>query len=353
MEGKPRILVLEDNYLTAEALCDLVRAAGCDVVGAMGHVPSAVEFVHNRKIDGAIVDINLHGRPSFPVCEELKRLKVPFIFLSGYDRSLIPSAFTTYRLLSKPVEQDELKLALAEFAATGSTHEGPAHEGAAEGATVWLGNDLLDKLTPATLRALHPRLERVAFNAGQVLQAARVAVPHVYFPTDGLVTLFAHDARGRRLAVGMVGRDGMVGAAESLSDAAPAFIEAVVELPGEAWRIDAGELAPLLRNHLDLRANLLGHARCQMEEIAQTAVVTGHGTIEQRLARWLLIATTRARRKQLSMTHEHLAQVLAVRRSGVTVALHTQEGDGAIKSYRQLVDVVDRARLQRAANGFA
>ena len=348
MDTKPRILVLEDNYLTAEALCDLVRAAGYDVVGAMGDVPSAVEFVHSREIDGAIVDINLHGDPSFPVCEELKRQKVPFIFLSGYHRSLIPQAFTTYRLLSKPVEQNELKLALAEFAATS-----PAHEGATESTTVWLGNDLLDKLTPSTVHVLQPRLERVVLKAGLLLQAARRPAPHVYFPTDGLVTLFANDKRGRRLAVGMVGRDGMVGAVESLGSAAPSSIEAVVELSGEAWRIDADDLAPLLRNHLDLRANLLGHVGSQMEEIAQTAVVTGHGTVEQRLARWLLVAATRAGRKQLSLTHEHLAQVLAVRRSGVTVALHTLEGIGAIKSYRQLVDIVDRAGLQRAANGFA
>jgi len=340
MEAKPRILVLEDNYLTAEALCDLIRAAGCDVVGAVGHVPSAVDFVHSREIDGAIIDINLHGDPSFPVCEELKRLKVPFVFLSGYDRSGIPPAFTEYRLLSKPVEQGELKLALAEFAATAPTREG---------ATVWLGNDLLDKLTPATLRTLQPLLERVVLKAGQVLQVTRAPLVQVHFPTSGLVTLFARDTRGRRLAVGMVGRDGMVGSAES---SAPPSIEAVVELSGTAWRVDSGELASLQRNHLDLRANLLGHARSQMEEIAQTAVVTGHGTLEQRLARWLLTASTRAARKQLPLTHEHLAQVLAVRRSGVTVALHTLEGIGAIKSHRQLVDIVDRVLLQRAANGF-
>jgi CRP-like cAMP-binding protein/CheY-like chemotaxis protein len=352
MDTKPRILVLEDNYLTAEALCDLVRAAGCDVVGVTGYVPRAIEFVHSREIDGAIVDINLHGDTSFPVCEELKRQNVPFVFLSGYDRSLIPQAFTTYRLLDKPVERNELKRALAEFAATKPAHEGPAHDGATESTTVWLGNDLLDKLRPATVHVLQPRLERVALKAGRVLQPARRASPHVYFPTDGLVTLFANDKYGRRLAVGMVGRDGMVGAAESLGSTVPSSIEAVVELSGEAWRINADDLAPLLRNHLDLRANLLGHARAQVEEIAQTAIATGYGTLEQRLARWLLIAATRAGRKQLLLTHEHLAQVLAVRRSGVTVALHTLEGIGAIKSHRRQVDIIDRAGLQRAANGF-
>ena len=118
METKPRILVLGRNYLTAEALCDLIRAEGCDIVGSAGDVPSAVEFMHSREIDGAIVDINLHGDSSLPVCEELKRLKVPFVFLCGHDHSPIPQAFANYRLLSKPVGQDALKLALAEFAAT-------------------------------------------------------------------------------------------------------------------------------------------------------------------------------------------------------------------------------------------
>ena len=347
METKPRILVLDENYLTAEALCDLIRAAGCDVVGSVGDVASAVEFMHGCEIDGAIVDINLHGDSSFPVCEELKRLKVPFVFLCDHDCSPIPHAFANYRLLSKPVEQHALKLALVEFAATA-----PRHEDAAGGAIAWLGNTLLDKLMPETLRVLQPRFERVALNPGQVLQAARKAVSHTYFPTNGLVTLFAHDACGRRLAVGMVGRDGTVGAVESSGNTKPAAIEAVVDLAGEAWRIAAAELAALLPNHLDLHARLLDHARAQMEEFAETAVVTGHGTLEQRLARWLLIAATRAEQKHLALTHEHLAQVLAVRRSGVTVALHTLESIGAIKSHRHRVDIVEPAFLKRAANGF-
>jgi len=347
METKPRILVLAENCLTAETLCDLIRAEGCDIVGSAGDVPSAVEFMHSREIDGAIVDINLHGDSSLPVCEELKRLKVPFVFLCGHDHSPIPQAFANYRLLSKPVGQDALKLALAEFAATP-----PRHEDATAAPAVWLGNTLLDKLAPETLRVLQPRLERVALKPGQVLQAARMAVSHTYFPTNGLVTLFANDTRGHRLAVGMVGRDGTVGAVESLGNTTPAAIEAVVDLAGEAWRIAAGELAALQRNHLDLHASLLDHARAQMEQIAETAVVTGHGTLEQRLARWLLIAATRAEQKHLALTHEHLAQVLAVRRSGVTVALHMLESIGAIKSHRHRVDIVDPATLKRTANGF-
>jgi CheY-like chemotaxis protein len=104
-----RILVLEDNYLLADALCDLVRDCGCEVAGAVGHVESALEFVQQRDIDGAVVDINLHGDPSFPVCDELQRRKVPFFFLSGYGSWVLPDAFRGSRLLSKPVNRTDFK----------------------------------------------------------------------------------------------------------------------------------------------------------------------------------------------------------------------------------------------------
>jgi CRP-like cAMP-binding protein len=318
------------------------------VVGTIGHVQRAFDFLQQRDIDGAIVDINLRGDTTFPVCEELQRLNVPFIFLSGYDRSVIPQAFVKYRLLSKPFERDELKAALAEFA-PGATGPGATGQDAV---AVWLGNELLDGLTRITLRAMAPRLERVTLKPGQLLHAMRAPLSHIYFPSEGLVTLFTRDRRSRRLAVGMVGREGMIGTTEVLSAGAPAFSEAIVDLQGEAWRIAAEDLSPMLRSHRELRTALLTYAKVLIEEIAQTAVVTGHGTVEQRLARWLLIASLRSGRPQLEFTHEHLSQVLAVRRSGVTVALHELEEFGAIKAHRQLIKVADSERLRRAANGF-
>jgi CRP-like cAMP-binding protein/CheY-like chemotaxis protein len=341
MDVKPRILVLEDNYLVAETLSELVRGFGCDVVGTVGHLQGAMAFLDRGQVDGAIVDINLGGTMSFPVCEELQRLNVPFVFVSGYDRSVIPEAFTGYRLLSKPVEQDQLKVALAELAGTGQAPR--------EGVAVWLGNELLDRLTPTTLSALQPQLERVALKPGQVLHNARLPISHVHFPVDGLVTLFARDRRNRRLAVGMVGKEGMVGAAEMLSNRSPAISEAIVEMAGEAWRVPAEELAKRLRLHSDLRTSLLAYVHVLIGEVAQTAIVTGHGTIEQRVARWAAAAAARTGRRQLRVTHEQLSQILAVRRSGVTVALHMLEEYGAIKSHRQLVEVIDHARLERAA----
>ncbi len=344
MDARPKVLILEDNFLTAEALSDAVRSHGYEVAGTVGHVERAFDFLETIAIDGAIVDINLRGHMSFPICEELERKKVPFIFLSGYDHSVIPPAFGKHRLLSKPFERSELIAALAELAPGASTSDTE---------TEWLGNALLEGLTRATSRAVAPLLERVTLKRGQMLHAAREPLAYVHFPIDGLITLFARDPHGHRLGVGMVGREGMVGATEVLSSGAPASSEAIVEVAGEAWRIASHDLAPLLRSFRDLRTSLLSYARLLVDEIVQTAVVTGHGTVEQRLARWLLLASMRSGREQFEVTHEHLSQVLGVRRAGITVALHELESVGAIKSYRQLIKVVDAERLRRAAKGLA
>src|SRR6266702_6442573 len=151
---KPRILVLEDNYLTADSLCELVRDCGYDVAGAVGHVESAFEFLQGREIDGAIVDINLHGDLSFPVCHELQRRNVPFFFLSGYDGSVIPDAFRKSRLLSKPIDQGDLRTALADFARIDAARINVARTDVARRKIrILLGNGFIDSLAEAAFRA--------------------------------------------------------------------------------------------------------------------------------------------------------------------------------------------------------
>ena len=248
MDLKPGILILEDNYLTADALSDLVRSCGYDVVATVGYVDSAFQFLADHDVDGAIVDINLHGDASFPVCHELKRRSVPFFFLSGYERSVVPALFSEHRLLSKPVDLARFRTALAEF---GKAQRQPRAE---------LGNALLDALPRAAFAALEPRLERVDLMAGKVLQYAHQPTPYVHFPTGSLVSLVARDRRGRRLEVGQVGHEGVIGAAEALTSGAPALTEAVVELPGGAWRLATAELTALMRLHRNLQADLLRYA---------------------------------------------------------------------------------------------
>lgn len=150
----------------------------------------------------------------------------------------------------------------------------------------------------------------------------------------------------------MVGRDGMVGASEVLTGGGIAVTEAVVQAPGEAWRMATAELMALLGLDLTLQTSLLRCVHAFTEEMAQIALATGHGTIEQRVARWLLTAGLRSDSRHLEVTHEHLSRLLAVRRSGITVALHVLEGLGTIRSHRRRIEIVDHTALQRAADGL-
>src|SRR5215216_1730757 len=88
--GKPKILVVEDNYLTARAVCDTVEACGYMVAGSVARVESGLDFLAAGDLDGAVVDIDLDGTMSFPLCAELRRRGVPFLFLTDYTRSIIP-----------------------------------------------------------------------------------------------------------------------------------------------------------------------------------------------------------------------------------------------------------------------
>src|SRR5262249_38421222 len=113
--SKPKILVIEDNTLLADAICELVRDCGCDVAGSVGNVHHGVQFLSDCPVDGAVVDINLHGVPSFPICDELQRRKVPFFFLSGYAaHTNVPVQFRAAKFLTKPLDAGEFRSALAE-----------------------------------------------------------------------------------------------------------------------------------------------------------------------------------------------------------------------------------------------
>lgn len=111
---KPKILIVEDSYLTAEAVGDLVKRCGCEVAGAVGRVETGIEFVRKNVVDAAVVDIDLHGTASFPICNQLRQRDIPFVFLTGYDRSyVIPPEFQGTVRLSKPVDDREFETALS------------------------------------------------------------------------------------------------------------------------------------------------------------------------------------------------------------------------------------------------
>ena len=333
--AKPRILVVQDNYLAVKAVCDIVQDCGFAIAGAVGRVESGLELLARRDIDGAIVDVSLNGRQSFPLCAELTRRKVPFCFLTETEHgaSTIPPAFRGTPLLTKPVEPSQIRSALTALVQSGSAR----------------GNRLLQMLSEEDWSPIEACLERVTLRVGDVLETVAESTRHVVFPVSGVVSLGARMA-DRRIEVGLVGREGLVGAM-ALLDGAIATYEATVRFAGEAWRLPAPAFASLAQNRR-LHDHMLHYVHALLAQISANALATGRATIEQRLARWLLMAADRLETNDIAVTHDSLAQVLGVRRAGVTMAMHALEGRQALRSERRRLRLLDRSQLEAAAGGF-
>ncbi len=117
MPEKSRILVVEDNYLIATMLADVLGAAGWTVIGPVGHLAEAVETAAHQDCDVAVLDINLAGKASYPVAEVLSKRKVPFLFLTGYSAAGVATPFRGRPRLGKPFRTEELLGALTRLLA--------------------------------------------------------------------------------------------------------------------------------------------------------------------------------------------------------------------------------------------
>jgi CRP-like cAMP-binding protein len=211
------------------------------------------------------------------------------------------------------------------------------------------GNRLLQGLDGAGWAAIEPVLERASVAAGDVLQERGERPPHIVFPIAGAVSLEIAAAK-QRMQVALVGREGMVGTSLLLDGVAAN--RAVVQFGGAVWRVPADALAACLAESPDLHRHLLRGVNTFIADLALTALANGQGTIEQRLARWLLAAMDRLDTDLLGITHDALSHVLGVRRAGVTVALHVLEGKQALRSERRRIRILDRDRLSAVAGVF-
>src|SRR5215475_7255297 len=113
MGGGAKILVVEDNYLLAEVVCDFVAECGMQPIGPATGLDRGLVYAREAPLDGAILDINLDGRLSFPICSVLAQRGIPFCFLTAYgDLSLVPQQFRAVPLVSKPFETEEMRCAI-------------------------------------------------------------------------------------------------------------------------------------------------------------------------------------------------------------------------------------------------
>ena len=211
-------------------------------------------------------------------------------------------------------------------------------------------NTVLAELPAAELALLRPHLIRTSLVNGQPIHEAGERIDQVYFFEHGFASMVAvADDGGGSVEVGLVGFDSMVGLGVLLNSSAIAFNRNMVQMPGVAYRMSTTALLAAVEQAPSLRATLLRALEVLMAQVAQTAACNSRHALPQRCARWLLLAHDRVDGDELRLTQEFLSLMLAVRRSGVTVALQSLQSEGFVRSGRGRILVCDRAGLEGAA----
>lgn len=183
---------------------------------------------------------------------------------------------------------------------------------------------------------------------GEVLGEVGMLTRYVYFPTVGFVSLVTSHKGRPALEVGMVGREGMLGAQLVLGvETVP--LHAVVQGAGAAWRIGAAEFSRELARNSTLQRGLNRYLYVTMTQLASAAFCLRFHQIGQRLARWLLMTQDRAHSDRFYITHEFLAYMLGVRRGGITTAACVLQREGLIKYRRGEIQVLNRRGLRASA----
>ena len=211
-------------------------------------------------------------------------------------------------------------------------------------------NGLLRAMAPEDFKLLELHLSRVTLPVRFQLHGAGHKIEHVYFPEDGIVSIVALMLDGKQCEVGIFGREGMSETATVLgTDHSPH--SAYVQVPGTAAiRLPVAMLNDAFETSRTLRRHLLHYAQAMMIQLSSSIAAAGL-TIEQRLARWLLMCHDRIDSDDIQLTHEFVSMMLNVRRSGVTVALLTLEERGLILRARRSIVVSHRDCLETLAGG--
>ncbi|KQP30818.1 cyclic nucleotide-binding protein [Methylobacterium sp. Leaf104] len=206
------------------------------------------------------------------------------------------------------------------------------------------GNLLLRSLPEAERAQLVPEFDRIEVRKGERLVEAGDRAEFAYFPEGGLSSNLTTANGTRRLEVGCFGYEAMINTATFLG-AERMPHEILVQVGGPWLRIEASRLRSAFEVLPGLRQVLLQFAHVFIMTLSQTALSNGVCSIEERLARWLVMAQDRLRSDELALTHDFLGLMLGTQRSGVTLAIQALEGMGMIRARRGLITVLDRPRL--------
>ena len=209
-------------------------------------------------------------------------------------------------------------------------------------------NQLIERLPSKDRASLLAVCEPCELTLGNVLCEPAKPTRHVWFPIDGFISMVAPIDGKPALEVGMVGREGMLGAHLALG-VATVPLHAVVQGSGSAWRLSASAFRAELARSPALQRVINRYLYVLMAQLTGSAACLRFHEIGPRLARWLLMSQDRAHATRFHVTHEFLAYMLGVRRVGVTAAASTLQRSGLIEYHRGEMEVLDRKGLEAAA----
>lgn len=206
-------------------------------------------------------------------------------------------------------------------------------------------NRILADLPPKEYARLAPHLEPFEMSHSKIIYRAGQRIEHVYFPHRAMVSVVSHLSDGSSVEVGVVGMEGMTGLPTLMGvDVSPH--ENIVQIPNGATRLSVEALKDEFKRGGALQSLLLRYIQSLMLQMSQTAVCNRMHTIEERLARWLLMSHDRCVCEEMPFTHEFLAMMLGVRRAGVTTAALALQAEGFIRYSRGHITILDRHSLE-------
>jgi CRP-like cAMP-binding protein len=206
-------------------------------------------------------------------------------------------------------------------------------------------NRLLAALPASDYERLLPHLKQVPMSLGEVLYESGIVLRHVYFPTDSIVSLLYVMADGASAEIAVVGNEGVIGVSLFMGgETTPS--RAVVQSGGHAYRLEGVLLKEEFTRAGAMQHLLLRYTQALLTQMAQTAVCNRHHSLDQQLCRWLLLSLDRLPSNELVMTQELIANMLGVRREGVTEAAGRLQEAGLIKYSRGRITVLNRLGVE-------
>lgn len=210
-------------------------------------------------------------------------------------------------------------------------------------------NRLLKLIPSETYQMLEPHLSEVFLEQGQILHQPNDVIQHVYFPLDCLLSITVTMNNGTTAETGLVGNRELLGINAFMGGRETTQTEYIVQIAGQAMKMDAKTLRQLFQSSSELRDVLLRYTQAFIAQISQTTACNRLHVLEQRLCRWLLEAQDRVDSSELELTHQFIADMLGVRRAGVSQAAKFLQDSGLIRYKQGHIEILHQEALENSS----